>query len=319
MRATCLVLLLAACGQKQTQSQPAPCPDPKPATAPAAAAKDDAPVSRESVAEAKQKLIAKHGEAHRVAIERGVEQVALLWRASDGDIVAFCLEQFVAETKARDALFERLQEVNEQMRGHFLELGRTTRWHTEVDTGPVAAVEPLLASYDPGAHVIEDMFKSKVAFAALLNFPLTKLADRLKDGESYSRRQWAEVRLTGKFDTRIPGELLQKRSSVDAAADQYISGYYLWMHHVLAEDGKRVFPPKKRLISHWNLRDELKANYADADGLAKQRTIVKVMERIVTQTIPKAVIDNPNLDWNPFTNKVTVAEAGTIEPDAGAN
>ena len=74
------------------------------------------------------------------------------------------------------------------------------------------------------------------------------------------------------------------------------------MHHVLGEDGERRFPTGKRLISHWNLRDELKANYADEDGLAKQRTIVKVMERIVTQTIPRAVIDNPRLDWNPFTN-----------------
>ncbi len=318
MRALWLTLLVAACGQKQTT---APCPDPNAAAKPPApaVAADDAPVDPKAVADAKAKLVAKHGDAHRAAIERGVDQVASLWRASDGDLVAFCLEQFVADAKARDALFERLQEVNEQMRGHFLELGRTTRWNTEVDTGPMAPVEPLLAAYDPGAHVTEDMFKSKVAFAALLNFPLTTLADRLKDGESYSRRQWAEVRLTSKFDTRVPGALLQAKSSAEAAADQYIAGYYLWMHHVLAEDGTRLFPPKKHLITHWNLRDELKANYADKDGLAKQRTIVKVMERIVTQTIPKAVIDNPNLDWNPFTNKVTVAEAGTIEPDVGAD
>jgi hypothetical protein len=159
------------------------------------------------------------------------------------------------------------------------------------------------------------MFKTKVAFAALLNFPMVKLADLIKVSETFTRRQWAEVRLTRKFDTRIPSELLQNESAVAAAADQYIAGYYLWMHHVLTEDGKRLFPAKKHLITHWNLRDELKANYQDADGLAKQRVIVKVMERIVTQSIPKAVIDNPNLDWNPFTNKVTAAEAGTIEDE----
>jgi len=323
MRALLFALVLAACGQKQTQ---APCPDPKPDPAATAAASklpsasaDDAPVDPKAVAEAKAKLVAKHGDAQRAQIERGVDQVASLWRASDGDLVAFALEQYVPDGKARDALFERLQEVNEQARGHFLELGRTLRWHTEVDTGPMGAVEPLLASWDPQAHVTEDLFKSKVAFAALLNFPLTTLADRLKDGESYTRRQWAEVRLTGKFDTRIPGALLQARSAVEAAADQYIANYYLWMHHVLAEDGKRLFPANKHLITHWNLRDELKANYADVDGLGKQRVIVKVMERIVTQSIPKAVIDNPNLDWNPFTNKVTAAEAGTIEPGAGAD
>ena len=91
------------------------------------------------------------------------------------------------------------------------------------------------------------------------------------------------------------------------------------MHHVLGEDGKRRFPQGKHLITHWNLRDELKANYADADGLAKQRTIAKVMDRIVTQTIPRAVIDNPRFDWDPFTNKVAAAAAGTVEADAPAD
>ena len=77
------------------------------------------------------------------------------------------------------------------------------------------------------------------------------------------------------------------------------------MHHLVDAKGKRLFPPKLRLLSHWNLRDEIKADYsADDDGLAKQRMIAQVMERIVTQTIPKAVVDNPLVDWNPFTNEV---------------
>jgi hypothetical protein len=313
-RAILLVALLAACQGKD-------CPKVEPSkpavttTEAPVAKKADAKVAANVIADAKAKLIAKHGDAKRADIERGVEQVASLWRESDGDLVAFCLEQFVPDQPGRDKLFERLQEVNEQMRGHFLELGRTARWHTEVDTGPMAPVEPLLAAYDPSAHSVDDMFKSKVAFAALLNFPLVKLADLMKVSETYNRRQWAEARLTRMFDTRVPSELLQNASAVAAAADQYIAGYYLWMHHVLTEDGKRLFPAKKHLITHWNLRDELKANYQDPEGLAKQRVIVKVMERIVTQSIPKAVIDNPNLDWNPFTNKVAAAEAGTIEEE----
>jgi hypothetical protein len=319
-RFVALIAVLGACSQKSQSA--APCPDLTVATKPTpgkpGVSAEETPIAASHIADAKTKCIAKHGDANKAAIEKGVDQVATLWRQGDGDLAAFCVEQFTADAKARDALFTRLQEFSEQQRGHFLELTRTARWNTEVDTGPMASVEPLLAAYDPSAHVIEDMFKSKVAFAALLNFPLTKLADRLKDGESYSRRQWAEVRLTGKFDTRVPGSLLQARSAAEAAADQYIAGYYLWMHHVLAEDGKRLFPAKKHLITHWNLRDELKANYQDPDALAKQRVIIKVMERIVTQSIPKAVIDNPNLDWNPFTNKVTVAEAGTVEADAPA-
>ena len=80
------------------------------------------------------------------------------------------------------------------------------------------------------------------------------------------------------------------------------------MHHLLDAQGQRLFPPKMRLLSHWNLRDEIKADYADSSsGLAKQRMIQQVMERIVTQTIPAVVVNNPAVDWNPFTNEVTPA------------
>jgi hypothetical protein len=316
-----VTLLLVACQTKPaprmeaTPPPPAvtpPNPNPEPA-------KDDAlaPVPAAAVAEAKQKLLAKHGDAHRERIERGVSQVAQLWRASDGDLVAFALEQFVVEPAAREAMFQRMQSITEQVRGHNLEVVRAAKWVSEVEDGkPVPPVDQLLAAYDPDAHVVDDLFRTKVAFAVLLNFPMATLAERIRDAEKLDRRQWAEVRLTRMFDTRVPGDLASAASAAGANADQYIAGYYLWMHHVLSESGKRLFPSGKHLISHWNLRDELKANYADADGLAKQQTIAKAMERIVTQTIPKVVIDNPHLDWNPFTNKVTAAEAGTVEADA---
>jgi hypothetical protein len=276
-----------------------------------------APSTETDAAEAAQAaLLEAHGEPSRDRIERGVAQVASLWRAEDGDLVAFCREQFVADPAGLDALFARLEAQLEQIDGLSVELGRTLRWHVEVETGPILPVDPLLAAYDPTAHVTEDLFASKVAFAALLNFPLTTLADRLRDGADYDRRRWAEVRLTGRFDTRVPGEIAREASAAGAAADQYIASYNLWMHHVLGEDGARRFPSGKRLISHWNLRDELKANYADPDGLAKQRTIARAMERIVTQSIPAAVIDDPRVDWNPFTNEVRPTPLDAIEPDA---
>ena len=271
-----------------------------------------------AVAGAKQALLKKYGEPERARIERGVAQVAALWRAEDGDLAAFASEHFVPAGKPLDALFDRLQKQVEQIDGHALELGRSLRWDLDVDTGPQLPVDSLLGAFDPGAHVIEDLFVAKVAFAVLLNFPLTTLADRLRDGARYTRRQWAEARLTGRFKARIPGAIAAQVTAAGAAADEYIAGYNLWMHHVLDATGQRRFPSGKRLISHWNLRDELKANYADKDGVAKQRTIVKAMERIVTQTIPRAVIDNPRLDWNPFTNAVTAAPAAEIEANAPA-
>ena len=278
----------------------------------------DAPVAvkPETIADAKAKLLAKYGPTSKDRIDRGVAQVAALWRASDGDLVEFCLAQFAAEPAQRDALFTRMEAIIEQLRGHFQELDRTVKWTTEVESGPILPVDELLATYDTSAHMVDDLFRTKVGFTVLLNFPVSTLADRIRDGASYSRRQWAEARLAGIFDTRIPGDLTAGATAAEAAGDQYIAGYNIWMHHVLGADGKRRFPSGKRLITHWNLRDELKANYKDADGLEKQRTIAKIMERIVTQTIPRAVIDNPRLDWDPFANKVTVAEAGSVEADA---
>ena len=91
-------------------------------------------------------------------------------------------------------------------------------------------------------------------------------------------------------------------------ADAYIAQYNIWMYHLLDNQGQRPFPPKMRLLSHWNLRDEIKSDYADSqNGLAKQRMIQQVMERIVTQTIPEAVIDDPQVDWNPYANEVRPA------------
>ncbi|MEZ4358545.1 MAG: hypothetical protein R3B48_00075 [Kofleriaceae bacterium] len=295
----------------------AACPSPRDSLRgpePALAAR--ARPSPEVIAAAKAALLAKVGEGQRARIERGVDQVAALWQAEDGELAAFVTEQFAATPAELDALFARFEAQLEQVDGLVQESQRALRWHSEVDTGPMLPIDPLFASVDPGAHVVADLFASKVAFVALLNFPLTSLADRLRDAGSYSRRQWAEVRLTGRFNTRIPGDVAAAVSAAESAADAYIAGYNLWMHHVLGEDGQRRFPLGKRLISHWNLRDELKANYADADGLAKQRTIVKVMERIVTQTIPAAVINNPRLDWNPFTNAVTPTPAAELEADA---
>jgi hypothetical protein len=48
----------------------------------------------------------------------------------------------------------------------------------------------------------------------------------------------------------------------------------------------------------------------------KQRLITKVMERIVDQSIPERVINNPRLDWNPMSNQVTPAPTAEIEEKA---
>lgn len=263
----------------------------------------------------KQELLSKHGDSQRERVNRGVDQVLSLWRPGDGDVGEFIRAHFIADPTLLEASFQRLEATFEQLDGHFLEIGRELRRPTDLDLGPLLPIDPLLSGLDASAHLPEDLFQSKIAFEVLLNFPLVSLDERLARGRDYSRRQWAEVRLASRFSRRIPPEVQQEVARAGADADLYIAQYNIWMHHLLA-GGERLFPRGMRLISHWNLRDELKGDYADPRGAEKQGLILKVMERIVTQTIPAEVIDNPHLDWDPVANSVTVAPPGEVEDGA---
>ena len=272
-----------------------------------------------AAARAKAALVAKHGEAARARIERGVDQVAAVWRKSDGDEAAFGKfldEQFVADPAVLEAVLGRLEYALEQLDGHFLELNRELARWTVLDLGPMLEVDKLLGAYDAGAHKSEDLFQSKIAFVALANFPVFTLAQTLEQGPGWSRRQWAEARLTRRFDRRLPAEVVQGMAQASADAELYIAEYNVWMHHLLSGQGARPFPKGLKLISHWNLRDELKSQYANKDGLERQRLIARVMERIVDQSIPAAVIDNPGVDWNPVTNAVAAAPAAEQDGQA---
>src|SRR5512138_2967295 len=157
------------------------------------------------------------------------------------------------------------------------EITREFRQQTDLDAGPVQPYDEVFAGYDPSAHLIDDLFDNKLAFVVLLNFPLTTLEQRLAEGEKWTRRQWAETRLAENFSKRIPADVNLAISKAAAESGQYISEYNIWMHHLIDDQGKRLFPPKLRLLSHWNLRDEIKADYQDAqNGLAKQRMLEKV-------------------------------------------
>ncbi len=264
-------------------------------------------------------LVAKHGEAIRPRLHRGLTQAAAFWRASDGDAAAFeafVRENFAAEAKVRDAMFERLQGTFEQLGGLMIDAVRELRMHADVERGPILPFDQLLAGYDPSAHLNDDFFENKVAFVVLLNFPLTTLEERVANADSLSRREWAEARLGQQFSRRVPASVNLAIQTATSAADNYIAGYNVWMHHLVDAKGNRLFPEKLRLITHWNLRDELKADYSGTNALAKQKLIQQVMERIVTQTIPAVVIDNPRVDWNPFTNQVTKSAVVDYDPES---
>ena len=269
---------------------------------------------KESTEKLERELVAKYGAGQRERAARGLRQAASFWRAEDGDAKVFeefARTHFAGDQATLDRLFTRFERNLEMLNGHMAEIGRHFRTQSDLDLGPILPFDELFAGYDPSAHVAEDFFRNKLAFVVLLNLPLTTLEQKIAEGERWTRRQWAETRLAQRFSKRVPAEVNQANAEAAAEAARYIAEYNVWMHHLLGEKGARLFPAKMRLLSHWNLRDQIKADYADAqNGLAKQRMIQQVMERIVTQTIPAAVVNNPRFDWNPSTNEV---KASTVK------
>ena len=272
------------------------------------------------------RLVERHGPEQAGRIRRGVEQAAQRWWPEDGgpdEFAAFCSTSFITDPETLAATFRRLEGVLEQVDGHLHEVRRELTWPIDVDTGPLTAADRLLADLDLAAHVDEDLFRTRVAFLALLNFPVHTLAERLEEGAAWDRETWARSRLMDRFASRVPATVQQEATRVSTAAEAYVAGYNLRLDRVVDSQGERLFRDGLRLISHWGLRDELAACYADAGpaGLARQRTILRIMERIVRQEIPAAVIDNPNLLWDPESNTVRPIEgeaAGDLaarEPD----
>lgn len=264
-------------------------------------------VEPQTVAQTVAAMKEKYGEAHAERIEKGVEQVARLWRPEDGDAEAFrqfCLEHFLTDDSLLEETLRRYDFNLEMIYGHNAELRRELHRPLDLDLGEPLRVDYLFAAYDPFAHINEDLFKTKVAFVALLNYPLYPLEVRLREGSQWSRRRWAECRLAQQFARRIPAEVQQAISEAFLKADNYINRYNIYMGNLRTPAGEKLFPDGLRLISHWGLRDELKAQYANPGGLKRQRLIYSVMQRIVRQEIPAEVIDNPQVVWDPVRNLV---------------
>jgi hypothetical protein len=240
-------------------------------------------------------------------LARGVEQAAAFWTEADGtagEFEAFCLDNFVADPDERADMAARLEQNFESLWGCFNKMNVDLNLPIHLDGPLPTPLDELFGAYSPSAHFNDDMFQQKIAFIVVLNFPFYTLEEKNTLGKDWSRQEWAYARLGDVFTARVPADCLQAVSAQLSAADNYISNYNIEMGHLLNDDGGHIFPDMS-LISHWGLRDELKTHYNDGEaGLEKQRMIYQVMRRIIDQSIPQCVINNPEYDWNPYTNAV---------------
>ena len=255
-------------------------------------------------------LSSNNANADKILIEKGVRQVAKLWEKQDGseeDFKSFCSENFIADPNEKEQVFLKISEYLEAIHGNFNQMTLRLQRHVHEPTGPLHKIDEAFAAYSPSSHLSDDLYENKLAFMIALNFPELSLGE--KESLGVNRLAWAYARMGDIFTKRIPANLLQAYSQVSSDADVYISKYNIYAGHLLDKERKKIFSEDMILLSHWNIRDEIKANYNKGDdGLNKQQTLYEVMKRIISQEIPETVINSGDYDWNPYTN--TVFQAG---------
>lgn len=250
-----------------------------------------------------------HPETDMALVARGVEQVAALWNESDGsetDFKTLVSSSYAGSAKEREVLYQRLAHIIEQCSQSADMLNNTLQEPTTlVGKGEPSSVDWLISGYSPMSHFAEDMFANKIAHICVLNFPHYSLEEKNTLGSQWTRQEWAYARMGDMFHTRVPGNVMAAYSQALSQAENYIAGYNIMMHCLRTEQGEQLWQEPMALLSHWNLRDELKSNYAAVPHAhEKQEMIYQVMLRIIRQEIPACVVNNEEYTWCPQTNEV---------------
>lgn len=263
-------------------------------------------ITQETIAKA---IDAVSGKAYDDALaQKGIIQVASLWRSEDGtpeEFIQFVSDNIMPDEQSRRVLFNKLSTAFESIYGAANQLTVDLLLPVHLSGGELTDIDYIFSGYSPSAHFSDDMYANKVAFITALNFPSYSLAQKNELGREWSREQWAYARMGDIFTNRVPAWVNQESNSAYSNGENYIASYNIMMGQLLSESGEKLFPEDMVLLSHWNLRDEIKSNYADVpNAFEKQQMIYKVMEHIACQTIPEGVINNPEYDWAPYSNKV---------------
>ena len=273
-------------------------------------------IHEESIQQALTTLKQTHPNADLVLAERGVRQVAALWQEADGteaDFVELVTTHHAATEEEKKVLYDRLSHILEQC-GQSADLLNNTLQEptTLVGKGEPSTVDWIISGYSPMAHFTEDMFANKIAHICVLNFPSYTLEEKNTLGQEWTRLEWAYARMGEVFNTRIPGSVYAHSAQAMSEAENYIAGYNIMMHCLRNEQGEQLWQEPMALLSHWNLRDELKSNYANAPyAQEKQEMIYQVMLRIIRQEIPDCVVNNAEYLWKPYSNEVLISPEGS--------
>ncbi|PKP10903.1 MAG: hypothetical protein CVU09_05120 [Bacteroidetes bacterium HGW-Bacteroidetes-4] len=287
--ATLVLMLFAACNPS-TEKKP----------------DDVANISAEVVDQTIELLQKAHTDCDAQLIAKGVKHAASLWRQTDGDEVyfqQFCLDNYLKTHEEKSLVFSKLEHYFETLTGNFTKMGVGLNLNLTLDNGPLHEIDRMFGAYNPSAHLSDDLYTNKIAFVIALNFPYFTLSEKETLGTEWSNKHWAWARLGDQFAARVPAQLKQQYSNANTNADIYISAYNIYMGSLRNAENEQLFTDDMILLSHWNLRDEIKSNYGDAQkGYEKQQMVYQVMKRIIDQSIPREVINSGKYQWNPYEN-----------------
>ena len=266
-------------------------------------------ISKETIQQAVKGIMDAQPDADTAKVARGAEQVAALWNESDGteaDYLALVSQSYAASGEAKAELYNRMAFILEQCGQSADMLNNTLQEPTTLlGKGEPTQVDWIISGYSPMAHFAEDMFANKIAHICVLNFPRYTLEEKNALGKNWSRQEWAYARMGDVFTNRVPGSIMASYAQALSEAENYIAGYNIMMHCLRNEQGEQLWQEPMALLSHWNLRDELKSNYAAVPHAhEKQEMIYQVMLRIIRQEIPACVVNNEEFVWYPQTNRL---------------
>lgn len=272
-------------------------------------------VNEQTISNTMSKIF-KKSEISDKLVERGVKQVARLWKSSDGtneEFLEFCETYFCKTKEEKVKLFNRFASHFETILGFNNQITTQLLRPVHVTGYEYLNIDDIFSAYNPMANFSDDMFNNKIAFVVILNFPYFTLDEKIKNGSKWTDEEWGFVRLGDFFTSRVDAQINQQINVATANADNYISNYNIPMGKVLGGQFVQYWPADLELISHWGLRDELKSNYANSvSGFEKQTLIYNIMKRIIYQTTPVELFDKNSYRWYPPSNGIYIKDIEVV-------
>jgi hypothetical protein len=270
-------------------------------------------ISDQIVRKTSDALMEEHGQVYADRIQHSVQRVRMLWREQDGDsddFRQFCSEHFVSDPKALREMTLKVDRNLGLVKGYLHEIRRPLEAPVNLGVVTPAPVDFLFKQSIPAV----DYYKSKLAFFIALNFPMFTLEDKIRLGPAWDHTQWTAARLGDLFTVRARPQENAPFSGLEKRKTNYINNYLICMDRILDDRMQVMFPAGLKLSCHHGLRDRLKGLYLDPEGLEKQQLIYRIMLRVVDQSIPRCVINNPDYYWQPQSNEVYTRENGQYVP-----